>query len=491
MASCASKEKQLGAVARDWCMTIRASQVIPVYPMTEDLQPGDVFLVQRTVDDQHKAYSKQGFLPLENHLIRLNPTGYANSYLQSFYREADGVPVMPRFWLSPGEETSFGTAPGAAFPAYTFAVSNGQGFSAALPIQGVPVGMSLMNSNSATGSVTIKDAHTYGLAIMTMLPDVQSWAAQPETRQMLALYAAEPSAAGVSNYIRVVSRVYLTGKLNVTLNDTSASSGGLSVGVPKPVELPLLAAPVNTDGVVGANADSYKKGLDSMNDSLAASLVKNATGQILPGATLKIVASSARSVSIDETFKRPVVIGYLGFDMAILPGGGLGPPCPTHAVLERTMRPIDDQQLPDLATAQLARNISTYRAITAIAGSDSDPSKARAEVIRAEMERIAAQALPPKYPMNTWNLRSDGSVAYGFAKGDSINTDAGSYRALVSYVDALQASTGILDQERGKQSLTPEQAGDLATARAELTRIEATLVGLDAQLRRANSLLDK
>jgi len=49
---CANKERQLEQVAKDWCLTIRASQVIPVYPMTEDLQPGDVFLVQRTVDEQ-------------------------------------------------------------------------------------------------------------------------------------------------------------------------------------------------------------------------------------------------------------------------------------------------------------------------------------------------------------------------------------------------------------------------------------------------------
>jgi hypothetical protein len=30
-------------------MTIRASQVVPVYPLTEDLQPGEVFLVQLPV----------------------------------------------------------------------------------------------------------------------------------------------------------------------------------------------------------------------------------------------------------------------------------------------------------------------------------------------------------------------------------------------------------------------------------------------------------
>ena len=45
-------------------MTIRGSQVIPVYPLTEDIQPGDVFLVQLPIDQQQKLYQQNGFLPL-------------------------------------------------------------------------------------------------------------------------------------------------------------------------------------------------------------------------------------------------------------------------------------------------------------------------------------------------------------------------------------------------------------------------------------------
>jgi len=41
---CASSETQVQKAAKDWCMTIRGSQVIPVYPLTEDIQPGDIFL---------------------------------------------------------------------------------------------------------------------------------------------------------------------------------------------------------------------------------------------------------------------------------------------------------------------------------------------------------------------------------------------------------------------------------------------------------------
>ena len=38
------RNEQLESVAKDWALVIRASQVIPVYPLSEDLQPGDVQL---------------------------------------------------------------------------------------------------------------------------------------------------------------------------------------------------------------------------------------------------------------------------------------------------------------------------------------------------------------------------------------------------------------------------------------------------------------
>src|ERR1043166_2039508 len=46
---CMNQEKndQLSEVAKGWCRTIRASQVIPVYPLTEDVQVGDLFIMQR------------------------------------------------------------------------------------------------------------------------------------------------------------------------------------------------------------------------------------------------------------------------------------------------------------------------------------------------------------------------------------------------------------------------------------------------------------
>jgi hypothetical protein len=47
-------------VARDWSVVIRASQVVPVYPLTEDVQPGDIFLAQTPIDKQVKLCGHRG-----------------------------------------------------------------------------------------------------------------------------------------------------------------------------------------------------------------------------------------------------------------------------------------------------------------------------------------------------------------------------------------------------------------------------------------------
>src|SRR2546426_11582519 len=79
-----SKSKQLARVAKDWSLVIRASQVIPVYPLTEDIVPGDIFLVRTPIEDQIKFYEEKGFLHLDHLLTRLQPDRYGSFYLGAY-----------------------------------------------------------------------------------------------------------------------------------------------------------------------------------------------------------------------------------------------------------------------------------------------------------------------------------------------------------------------------------------------------------------------
>jgi hypothetical protein len=484
----AQRDRQLESIAKDWSMTIRASQVIPVYPMTEDLLPGDVFLVQRTVADQHKAYRDKGFLALENHLARLHPTGYANFYANSFLKKDESGDTLTRDWLTAGEAKSLARAPGAAFPAYSFSVSNGVGFSAALPVQGVPVGLSLLNSSSATGSITIDDARTYGVDVMTLMPDIEAWANKAETQAFLAQYVKTEKNAE-PNYVRVVSRVYVTGKLNVSLNTAASGSGGGSVGVPKAVDLPLMAAPApaagaddaaRTAATTKATAEGYVASLKGLNDALNAADARDEKGNLLPGGTLKVVAAGARSISIDETFTRPVVIGYLGFDMAILPGGVLGPPIATHAVLERKGKPSKERSA-EVASALATVEVGMFQAVDALRTSTVEGVADKATNAISRADEASRKVLPTTYPVPTY-IMSGGALRVQSQVGEEQILEGSPYRNLHSYAGELRSSLQVIRSAGTSDPLYREARSNLARTDRELDAIETALIPINRQL---------
>jgi hypothetical protein len=249
-----TRNRQLEKVAKDWCMTLRASQVIPVYPMTEDLQPGDVFLVTTPVAKQADEYNKNGFLAFDQFVTRLKDIDYNTFYKKGYWDAAyapppTGHPRVNTPWMSerkpqtpaPAEgrsaaagaegttapagtnppangqataATTGGTAAGsgndstarktlagveaprAAFPTYTVKVKINEGLNLALPIHGVPFAMSIMNADSANVSVSLADAYTYSCAREELLQQFQDWwdgksRAQQEVLTLAKEYAKE------------------------------------------------------------------------------------------------------------------------------------------------------------------------------------------------------------------------------------------------------------------------------------------------------------
>lgn len=343
-----SRQSELEQVAKDWSMTIRASQIIPVYPLTEDLQPGDVFLVQVPIDQQQTVYAEKGFLPLDNMICRVYPQGYKDFYRNSFL--TDSNLILPKDWLT--TNPAWSGAPTAKFPTYSFSVKRGGGFNLALPVQGVPIGLSLLGGDAAYGSIVIADAKTYGIDVISLEKDVRDWAQKKEKKEFLANFSP---GDGKQNYLRVVDRVYLTGKLNVSIQSGRSGSAGVSAGANKPVD--VLAPGVGADAEKNT-METYTKNLDKLNGMLEEALKKIKIGdidQFVPGATVKVVVASSNSISLDETFFRPVVIGYLGFDMQIGPGGELGPPIPTHAILSKEIKYPTSKYLKD-ASSEILRN---------------------------------------------------------------------------------------------------------------------------------------
>ncbi len=329
-----SKETQLENVAKDWCLTIRASQVIPVYPLTEDIQPGDLFLVQTPIEEQQRTYEAKGFLPLDQHIARLNPSGYTNFYSHSFLSNSENAVVLPRDWEHPGDTNTqaWQPAPHAAFPTYSFSVRSGEGINLAIPVDGVPVGLSLLNSDAASGTVTMDKSQTLGVDTMSLWRQVQQWAAT--NQDFLSFFSATNKEP---NYLRVVTRIYTVGQIDVSLSDTSSQSAGADVGAAKPVNLLSPQLPSSKTNTAETVAQNYTNGWSTLQSLLATAAQAAGSNNFLPGGSLRLAGASARTVALQQTLNPPLVIGYLGFDCAILDRGELGPPIPTHSRLTQTV----------------------------------------------------------------------------------------------------------------------------------------------------------
>ncbi|MEM6551195.1 MAG: hypothetical protein AAF750_03615 [Planctomycetota bacterium] len=357
------RDAKLQRVASDWNTTIRASQVIPVYPTTEDLQPGDIFLVTATVNDQHKQWKSGKFLPLDNHLGRIQPSGYRDFYANSFLHPSATQPTLPHDWLLPSDgqqpkpaqdprnALAWQKAPMAFFPSYSFETTVGGGANTAFPISGVPVGLSLLGTGTATVTVQIKDARTFGVDLISLYNDlVPSWEI---TNQKLLSQFKSGTNEEDKRYIRVITRVYLARELQVGISQASVESAAISAGVPKPVNLLLPKKPDANDdddenkATVAATQPitSYTQNIAALNQIInGLAPAGEALDKALPGGSLKVVAASSGSISLKETFARPVVIGYLGFDMEILQNGRLGSPIPTLAVVRDSQPPSSSLQ---------------------------------------------------------------------------------------------------------------------------------------------------
>ena len=173
-----------------------------------------------------------------------------------------------------------------------------------------------------------------GVDTISLYNQLQAWAA--DNTNFLAYFAPGDKQ---TNYVRVITRIYATGKMSVSLMNASSRSGGLDVGVPKPVNIAGVTLPTNPTNTADATAQNYLNASNAPSQALQAiATAAEAAKGMLPGGSLRVVAASSRSVSMDETFKPPVVFGYLGFDCAITDNGQLGAPIPTYALLQKNYK---------------------------------------------------------------------------------------------------------------------------------------------------------
>jgi len=309
------RQSAVEATTRDWFATLRAAQVLPVYPLTEDLEPGDVFLVTLPIQRQHEVYERDGYVPLDMMGPRLDvpAPGYADFYGDRYWRGRFGAGPFER----PTDRGEPVPAPRVVFPRLEVRVESAGGLAVGLPLQSIPIGLELLDVASARVVVDLQDAFTYALPGDALLGELQAWARRPEVRDTLGeLAVASPAPV----YLRCVTRVFLVRRVTVGIHAVRTSGRTGRAG--------------DTGASLGATGpEAYAERVEGLNRALAAAA---------PTAAVRLRQAIGSSVLLEEDLGTPVVIGYLGFDVPVRRSGDIGSPVATlQAISAPELVPAD------------------------------------------------------------------------------------------------------------------------------------------------------
>ena len=330
-------------------------------------------------------------------------------------------------------------AAGAAFPSYTFEVDSRAGLNLAIPLKGISLGFNFMQAERAVGSVTLSEAHTYGLDADYLLRRLLVWTSDPRVKATLGNMARTSQAGGNMSpiFLRVIGRVYLVGGVDVSLTNsrttdangktsnmdavdlTSIEPGKIRTTPKKPADgaggettsggsgegntntsttNPATTQPAATDAANSTNASGEQEEDAALN---AEKLNTRTTPNPLPGGAVAFQLATNRSVSMRESFPHPLVVGYIGFDVPILSTGEIGAPIATLYQLENITAKTQFNESLTLGDFTVTMNdlASQREALTAMARSDQPGERMKAIRIATKVANendIAASVVSAK-----------------------------------------------------------------------------------------------
>jgi len=304
-----------------------------------------------------------------------------------------------------------------------------------------------MNSGSASGTVTIANAHTFGLDNYLMDKLVRDWASK--NRKLLSNY--EPQNEQY-HYLRVICRVYVTGRVNVTINNDEAQGVRTTTGADRPITLMGIEK--------GSTQENYSDVIERINQIAAAQI---------PGANIKVATATSRLVTLTEEFERPLVIGYVGFDMPILKAGRLGAPISTLAQL--TGRHIITTSWSGDNVYRLAALSHMYEALLMIKGSE-------AENVRKKLDKLVS-VLPVRYPFSLYEYVSPTQINGNEEITIGAEVKADNFQCVVNFLGYAHTTIETLEHYLPNASRRTDQErkavlqleGELRSARAALSDV--------------------
>ena len=204
-----SQHEQYHNIARQWMLTLRSHQMIPAYPMTSQLQPGDILIHNSFLGSQEFMFGASGFLPFEEKFASLTTELPQDSQSE------------------------------CAFPSFNFALNRDREFQTSFPFGIIDTGMALIDSDNVNVSVEIREADTIVSEYPKLMEQFNNWQDKDNVRWSLQNIS---KFIGPVDYLvlRVITRVYRAKTISVTL--TARSNDSVTSNIQGNVKLPAMSS---------------------------------------------------------------------------------------------------------------------------------------------------------------------------------------------------------------------------------------------------------
>ena len=350
-----------GFVGKEWSATIREFGVVPVFPPREDVQVGDIYISPVAPDEEieKRLINKHGtFLPIPVLVGSVDLRGPLDNYYRnrlSFPPTPNAPTTQPTTMAQPhGDGSIYLTGDNSrlrlgGFPEFFSAQISQGGIDGLVPTEAVDIALGAFASANKTINVSVPMVESYGLPFSiineaVLISGDGTTLAYHETAKAASRPATYPSneptdeaavvllsasnvgslfdgnnvastKPGIIGYLRLITEVYSTRSIDVSVQATNGVSGGANADLTTKIlsKIPSLSATTHPSAPSAVSA-TQPASFDQPTPQQVAASLNNQLNQslqaALPGVSVKFLSVTGSGVSMRRTYERPIVIGY-------------------------------------------------------------------------------------------------------------------------------------------------------------------------------------
>lgn len=321
------KKYSLENSMKEWNKTLRAAHIIPTVPLVSEnaLGVGSVYVSPLTMNAEVNSWDEDGYLEINN--------------------------IFSRITIDSKSIVEFKTA----IPSYAINYNQKKGIGTRLNVNAIPLAAAYASANDGTISVTLKNVVGKGLSDWDLHTQVLNWEKENKP-QLTAWYQDQIQGYGANTppiIVRVISKIFTAQSINVIVKDDKSKALKGQFGAPGNSSNPTTILVINnpdiphsTENVETTSNSEQGSAKNEQQSNLNLTAIKREPlettqpttsihnldfqkmineygGYFRVGGEGYSITHFGNSVSINEDFQSPLVVGYWALEYMLTPGGKL------------------------------------------------------------------------------------------------------------------------------------------------------------------------